>query len=137
MIFIDNSVRYSVYYPDSAEEFARLIPDGGTTVRLPSETDADNEEVHTVALFHQLYCLGLIRADYAANQSTALSEHCMNYLRQVLLCAADTKLESVRAEHPPNIVTLAGDYECRDWSVVYKAAEANQRNWYEQSRRQA
>jgi len=140
MIWIDNTIRYQLNGLESEEEFARLVPSGGPIIKLPSpslSTDPStsrnegekNLETHTVALFHQLSCIGTIRADYASNRASALSEHCLNYLRQTILCLADTRLEPVRRDKPPNIVILAGDYECRDWTALYKAAEENQKTW--------
>jgi hypothetical protein len=129
-IWIDNTIRYQLNYPESESEYSKLVPSGGPTIRIPADLDPVNEEgVYTVALFHQLQCLDVIRRDYVKNHSTELSQHCLNYIRQSLLCIADTRLEPVRAEKPPNVVILAGDYVCKDWSALYKAAEANQKNW--------
>jgi len=128
-IWIDNTIRYQLDGLESEDEFAKLLPAGGSTIRFPGGSKVgDRNDVYTVALFHQLECLGVIRRDYARNRSTGLvSQHCLNYLRQSILCLADARLESVRAATPPNIVSLSGDYVCKDWSVVYKAAQKLQR----------
>jgi hypothetical protein len=49
-------------------------------------------------MFHQLDCLGIIAKQYAEHTPlTDLTRHCVNYLRQCILCLADNRLESVRA----------------------------------------
>jgi hypothetical protein len=47
-----------------------------------------------------------------------LATHCLNYLRQSLLCIADTRVESIRYSSPPHVVSLSGDYVCWDWEKV-------------------
>lgn len=126
VIWIDNTVRYQLYGEEAEEEYAMLVPPSGSTIRLPSTRGSGGEDVYTVALFHQLECLGIIRREYANHASTKLGEHCLNYLRESILCLADTRLESVRSALPPNIVSLAGDYQCKDWTAVYEAAAKQQ-----------
>jgi len=122
-IWIDNTIRYQLDNSESAEEYSHLLPSTGTTVYVADDSLHD-PGLYTVALFHQLKCLDIIREDYTTGQSSKMCQHCLNYLRQSLLCLADTRLEPVRAAQPPNVVTLAGDYECKDWTALYKAAEA-------------
>ena len=82
-----------------------------------------------VTMFHQLQCLDVIRqalTDTQGGDANELIHHCMNYLRQMALCHSHTALESVRADKPPKIVDLTRSmYECRDWTALYKGAEAN------------
>jgi len=128
-IWIDNTIRYQLNDPSSSSEFTKLVPSSGPTINLPPSSPSStrgNLDTHTISLFHQLSCLGIIRSDYASNRSTSLSQHCLNYLRQSILCLADTRLEPVRRAKPPNVVILAGDYACKDWTAVYKAAEMAQ-----------
>ncbi|KAF5348665.1 hypothetical protein D9758_006800 [Tetrapyrgos nigripes] len=52
-----------------------------------------------------------------------LARHCLNYLREMLLCRSDLNLESVQAMGPgdPNIhaVSFRRAQTCQDWTVVY------------------
>jgi Mycotoxin biosynthesis protein UstYa len=73
-------------------------------------------------MVHQLQCLQVLRAEYTAGLVTEMSQHCMEYLRQSILCAADTRLESVRFFRPPHVVALPGEYECKDWTEVLRRA---------------
>jgi hypothetical protein len=90
-MMIENTAHYDVFSDVGALEFARLLPESGHTVTTP------DGETHTVAMFHQLRCLELIRNAYVDSAGyTPIVGHCMNYLRQSILCLADTRLESVR-----------------------------------------
>lgn len=82
-------------------------------------------------MFHQLKCLDIIRQELVAPSQRdghttespshwELTEHCMNYLRQISLCHGNTALESVRSDQSPKITDLhRTTYECRDWSAMY------------------
>lgn len=99
---------------------------------------------YTVTLFHQFRCLDIIREayvslkelkPYTSNTSqrsgstsgttaeAALVRHCMNYLRQTILCHPNLRLEPAH-----NVVGTAirgYDSTCRDWSKVYEAVKKN------------
>lgn len=53
-----------------------------------------------VSMYHQLHCLDVIRVGFVVNGSDAYHhiEHCLRYLRQILLCKADTTLEVTDGE---------------------------------------
>lgn len=84
----ENTARYGL---TDADDWAALLPSGGHVIR--TWTDA-HDDTHTVALFHQLKCLDIIRQEYLGAQLKPLGKHCLNYLRQSVLCLADTRLES-------------------------------------------
>lgn len=86
---LQDTVHYQLNTTESVEEFAALVPIRGHTVPVGKQ-----EITHTVALFHQLRCLDILRSDYAAQRGeTRMGRHCLNYLRQSILCLADVKLE--------------------------------------------
>ncbi len=105
-------------------EYTGLLPSGGHTVHLGSSMST-----YTVSMFHQLRCLDLIRQSFNShgqNQSTALSEHCLNYMRQRFLCRPNLRLESVRdASGTKSLTNRPYDIACPDWTAVYDAAEEN------------
>ncbi|OJJ48982.1 hypothetical protein ASPZODRAFT_139933 [Penicilliopsis zonata CBS 506.65] len=87
-----------------------------------------DSEGYSLSLFHQLYCLAL-DSDPASSSpmhmhihGNAHLNHCMDYLRQAIICAADTTLEKARAEN--GTLQQATDgweviHQCRDWDRVY------------------
>ncbi|KAJ7582187.1 hypothetical protein C8J56DRAFT_792809, partial [Mycena floridula] len=105
-------------------EWHRLLPAAGHTVRL-REKEGLNISDYTVTLFHQLKCLEIYRKEYLSSRlsPSPMVHHCLNYLRQQILCHMNLRLESVKS--------YAGnsgrqyEFVCRDWSQIYVAAEDN------------
>ncbi|KAL4935902.1 hypothetical protein BDV06DRAFT_233879 [Aspergillus oleicola] len=108
-----------------------LIPDGlGYTVHPDLSPN-----MSVVAVFHQLHCLYLIRRAYyselrSRSDSDAMMEdfdtgihrrphvgHCFDYLRQSLLCHADSSLEPTNESVNDNL-NWRFDKECRDYEEV-------------------
>jgi len=114
---------------DGGENWARMLPDGpdGHLVYLNNEDDA-TPTPYTVTLFHQLKCLELYHREYTMDppppKPSRMMRHCMNYLRQQILCQLDTKLESAKNDEAR--ATKRYTSVCRDWTKVYEAASANQ-----------
>lgn len=120
------------------QQWQTVFPRGGGWVNLGPET-----RPFSVSMFHQLHCLNGIR--HAISQSSAAAcnnttvdpkirghtNHCFNFLRQALLCKADTTLE------PTTIVDLpkgahgaaaSGNgvlHRCVDYRSVYRFLERN------------
>jgi hypothetical protein len=103
-----------------------LPPDEGE--QSPSGT------IYSVALYHQLHCLSVIRRDYfdlvegVLNNRTNLStladkqiemfhnRHCLDYIRQTLKCIADMTLEWKRTEPDGSRIQVDGmhiPHECK------------------------
>ncbi|KAI2614926.1 hypothetical protein GGR54DRAFT_324394 [Hypoxylon sp. NC1633] len=79
---------------------------------------------HGVAVFHQLHCLNAIRLAYwAAVDGTSNSHmsrpahvrHCIDYIRQALMCHADTNLEPIE-EDVGGATGWASEHKCRDFA---------------------
>lgn len=90
---VEETTRYQLDTPDGIAEWASLIPPGGHLMRAWDGTEV---QTFTVAMFHQLRCLDIIRNDYVRQRRSPLLKHCVNYLRQSILCLADNHLEHVR-----------------------------------------
>ncbi|KAG9309709.1 hypothetical protein JVU11DRAFT_10385 [Chiua virens] len=123
-MIIHNSHRYD-FSPSGVEDSAALLPSGGHLVHLGSPPIP-----YTPTLFHQMKCLEIIHAALAdapgsVATPTPLVSHCLNYLRQIILCRPNLRLESVTNGD----ASSEKEYEvvCKDWEVVYAAAEQNQR----------
>ncbi|KAI0708886.1 hypothetical protein C8Q72DRAFT_790721, partial [Fomitopsis betulina] len=78
----------------------------------------------TPSLFHQLQCLD-IWINPTWRRTMYSYAHCLNYLRQMILCRGDTLLEMVQ-DPVSSRVDKFGVYQCRDWAVVYDTAAHNQ-----------
>lgn len=118
----------TVHYPldqSGVPQYSQLMPSGGHVVHISDlSNQKSSPEAYTVTLFHQLKCLDIIHHNYINDASPSpLLSHCMNYLRQTVLCHPDTRIESVKSKAGKS----SRQYEtvCRDWSVVYEEAERN------------
>jgi hypothetical protein len=96
-MMVENSVRYQPHAREAADEFANLFPSGGHLVHM-----GEDQRPFTVSMFHQLRCLEVVRKEYADRTGPSpLARHCLNYLRQSILCLADNRIEPVRSPLGP------------------------------------
>ena len=136
---VENSEHYGL---NDSDDWDSLFPDGHGFVYLPRDGDLPNEGYYAITMYHQLHCLNGFRhlvINAMANNVTELNiahaKHCLSYLRQGLLCQADTALEPAEFARTVNGGTtqaVHGDgttHLCRDWSQVRKWAEDNYPTW--------
>ena len=112
----------SDHYEMGSEAWKHLLPSGGHVIHL--ENFDGTVAVHTVALFHQLRCLEVIHDAYideGSHRTSQLAQHCMNYLRQTVLCHMDMRNEVQASSFTNN----GFDTMCYDWEPIYKQAEIN------------
>ncbi|OBZ74771.1 hypothetical protein A0H81_05748 [Grifola frondosa] len=123
---ISSSTHYQYDTDEGTQEFAKLLPSGGHVVYIDSNTPSSHPQVYTVTLFHQLKCLDTIRQQYAtrSRNPSPLTRHCMNYLRQSILCHPNLRLEPAHNTMGSSIRNY--DTVCRDWTKLYDEAERNQ-----------
>ncbi|KAF5309818.1 hypothetical protein D9619_010304 [Psilocybe cf. subviscida] len=125
---VGHTQHYNIDEPDTDMEWSKLIPPGGHFVHLNNGTG--DVKKHTVAMLHQFKCLDAIRQQYSGPSNAPLSPltlHCINYLRQSILCNLDIGLES--ATNKWGTVAKSAEYVCRDWSELYNAVEYNQKSF--------
>ncbi|KAJ7459649.1 hypothetical protein B0H11DRAFT_2199166 [Mycena galericulata] len=122
-----SSQHYGLDDESSDEEWAKVLPVNGHLVHITKNV-SDLPNPYTVTLFHQLKCLAINRAQYQLPQTAPIiprTRHCMNYLRQTILCGLNLRLESVEKESGLTDRYLY-DTVCRDWTKLYDEAERNQ-----------
>ncbi|TFY63036.1 hypothetical protein EVG20_g6489 [Dentipellis fragilis] len=93
VLYPEDQHRYTMYGPNSKAEWAALVPRNGT-VRL-----GPHGRTFSIAMFHQLRCLDMIREamvhmEVEIEERDPVVDHCVNYLRQIVLCHAHTAIES-------------------------------------------
>lgn len=126
---VEESVHYSLNAPEALDEWSRGTPYGGGTYRIgPLNRTA------VCSLFHQLHCIRTLHTLLAkgshGDASHHHAQHCLRYLREEILCDANTSLE-------PGDFTLSNfsekrveaTYMCRDWNQVYNEVEHNWAVW--------
>ncbi|KAI0362153.1 hypothetical protein OH77DRAFT_1466556 [Trametes cingulata] len=128
----EDSVHYAVNTPLGRAEWNSTLPSGGHLIHL-----GPSKQAFTVSMFHEIRCLNIIREVLVAFYEDESADagygrrgdvkHCMNYLRQIVLCRADLRLESIRSPVGSKKAVSDVTHECRDWATVYEAAETNYR----------
>ncbi|KAI0057351.1 hypothetical protein BV25DRAFT_1920199 [Artomyces pyxidatus] len=122
------------------DEWMSLYPRSHGLIALGPQS-----ELFAVSMYHQLHCVDGLRYAYVAAKSGTLVfpgngsgvehhvNHCLTYLREMVLCAGDTTLEPTGAM--PGI-NAAGKVEhgatgqevlhrCRDWTAIREYMEEN------------
>ncbi|KAK0744750.1 hypothetical protein B0T21DRAFT_380925 [Apiosordaria backusii] len=102
-------------------------------LRLPPPMQYKNQQVYSVAVFHQLHCLQMIMTSYNTLVEGNINKrdghhqhinHCFGYLRQSLMCCGDTALEGQNPDSEGTkvetdgmgVVHMCKDYEgIREW----------------------
>lgn len=126
----EDSLHYALDTELGIAEWNATLPKGGAVLRL-----GPDHRPFTLSMFHQLRCLNIIRDtlvtlyhDRSADvgpRRVRLAEHCMNYLRQTVICRADLRLENVRASVGAQVTVSDITHTCKDWTAVYRAVEDN------------
>ena len=81
---------------------------------------------------HQLRCLDLVRDQLTRpkrDRKFAHAQHCMNYLRQSLMCRGDTQLDPYQYPHKTKSVRVDIIRRCLDWRGIYAAMRSNQNEY--------
>ena len=122
-------LRYSL---TDALEWGALVPYDGLVHVL--DESSGSWETYMLSMFHQLRCLDVLREQILLpleDRNIPRSQHCLNYLRQTILCRGDMHLESFRAQTGTarETVERRGTYRCRDFRAVYNAIEVNHENY--------
>lgn len=121
------------------EEWASLFPRSNGWVAL-----GPNSELFALSMFHQLHCLDSLRYGYATAKAGVLEfpgngtgvehhvHHCLTYLRQMVMCSADTTLEKSELTFSAVSGKLAHGasgsgmmHRCKDWTQIRRYAEEN------------
>ncbi|KAH9927398.1 hypothetical protein B0H21DRAFT_700566 [Amylocystis lapponica] len=116
-LVMESTAPYFSLYND--DDWGSVFPSDGFTYLGP------HNRTFQVTMIHQLHCLDVIRVGFVVNGSDAAHhiEHCLRYLRQVLLCTADTTLESTESKVVDGELRYGASgigmvHRCRDWSAV-------------------
>lgn len=104
---------------DGILEWKAMIPGGDGIIHLGA-----HHQPYGISMFHQLRCLDVIRGETVRDRSdgdniSELGRHCLNYIRQMVMCRGDLELESFQFASHKNPIDLFGVYECKDWEGVY------------------
>ncbi|KAI0292632.1 hypothetical protein B0F90DRAFT_1736757 [Multifurca ochricompacta] len=115
---------------DSAEDHFSLLDDDEWGTQLPADGFTDlgpSQRPFLLAMIHQMHCLDVIRVGFVTNRTGSAQHitHCLRYLRQTILCKADTTLEETMFEYMGDGWHAGASgvgmiHRCRDWTAVWK-----------------
>ena len=120
--------RRSPFYRIDQEGWNHMLPSGEHLIR--EESPDGSVSTYTVSVFHQLQCLNIIRRYRIGDPkfpstSSPMVAHCLNYLRESVLCQMDMREEQI----PDKPLINGFDRLCLDWEAVWKAAEENHQRY--------
>lgn len=114
----EDTVHYGIAGSNADIEWESIIPPGRGFVRLGRE-----RRWFGIALYHQVHCLDLIRRAIGNQNYTKHVHHCFNYLREAVLCEADTTIEGQVLSLGSGVGSTTAEKMCNDWTQVYMAAK--------------
>ncbi|PCH37446.1 hypothetical protein WOLCODRAFT_84396, partial [Wolfiporia cocos MD-104 SS10] len=135
---LEDTHHYGIDTPDADAEWHSLVVVGDFGfVRLGPQ-----KRFFGLSMFHQLHCLDVLRTGLAGKGHVASGatrsddknhqQHCLNYLRQAILCSADATLEPEVGEGSRNVGKGLGvTHVCRDWRKLYDYAAENSVEWHQ------
>ncbi|OCT51776.1 hypothetical protein CLCR_09090 [Cladophialophora carrionii] len=104
--------------------WAHLIPGGRGIIsqRWPDGT----RKYKVISAFHQMHCLYVLRTLYFTQRSGQTTNHehfshCVEYLRQSLICFADRTFETLDLSDPDSAAWGEG-HLCQDWNQLFNWA---------------
>ncbi|OCH85071.1 hypothetical protein OBBRIDRAFT_798559 [Obba rivulosa] len=129
-MIIEESNHYSLDDPEAHDEWLWTAPVGDNHIRLGPE-----KRMFAVAMVHQLHCLRNMRIDMLRDwdkldpRRRAHDKHCLNYIRQWVLCDADTTLEPGDwTKRNFTVERVGAIHTCPDWRPVFSFIKEN---WFE------
>ncbi|KAF9055674.1 hypothetical protein BJ165DRAFT_436304 [Panaeolus papilionaceus] len=127
---MDNPMNmYTMDTDIGAAEWDAAVPGDSGVVYL-----GPDKQPFTVSLMHQLKCLDILRQETLREREpgekpSELGRHCLNYVRQMVLCRGGLEIESFDHANHVHPVDWHGIYECKDWEAVYNAVKENQNEY--------
>jgi len=121
-----------------------MMPIGAGFVRVPNPRqydmpaskpmldDPEDAEIYSISMTHQLHCLAVLRhviREYAKGNKSRFAGagheyHCLDYIRQSILCAGDTTLDYAEMSDGYGLAGSGGfsgagsKHQCRDWNAI-------------------
>lgn len=154
-LFTPNETFYKTLGAGKEEDWESLFPYGSGFVRVdnpqqfglsggyPLESStSETTESYCVSVFHQLHCLNSIRSQLenpgktheghghdklSAHANELHVAHCLDYLRQSIMCAGDMSLESAVTDKNGMLIQAVSGWgathTCKAWDEVFEYTE--------------
>lgn len=125
----EESTEFTILGPDAKKAWRSLHPKGRGYVHL-----GPRRRIFAIAMFHQLHCIVAFHTVLSDPEDPTYApehvHHCLNYVRQLILCNADQTLEPYDFMSR-NFTTdpVGHTRQCRDWSRLYDFVKTNHVEW--------
>ncbi|KAI0310864.1 hypothetical protein OF83DRAFT_1178130 [Amylostereum chailletii] len=126
-LIVEESVHYPILGLPSDDQWFGLASASYGYVRL-----GPDDRQFVVTMFHELHCMRLLNRAFSKEEVATVDhvKHCLAYIRQGALCAADLTLEEGNFEERDfERVRTGGHHVCRDWTAVYPVIDDNFFEW--------
>ncbi|KAH9945106.1 uncharacterized protein BXZ73DRAFT_73310 [Epithele typhae] len=123
----EDTVHYLPIGNDSEMAWRSASSAGYGYVRLGPE-----DRVFVTSMFHELHCLRMLNRAYSPSRGVPLGHigHCLNYIRQEVLCAPDLALEPPDLEERDfSVERTNGVHACKNWDPIYHLMDSNYHDW--------
>ncbi|KAF9465117.1 hypothetical protein BDZ94DRAFT_1254548 [Collybia nuda] len=127
LLTVEESSRYALKGKQSDDEWFSLASASYGYVHL-----GPHNRVFVVTMFHQLHCLRMLNLGFNPMEAIgdAHLQHCLSYLRQMILCDPDLTLEPAGWETRDfEGQRIGATHVCQDWSTVYDVVDENYQGW--------
>ena len=124
---MEESVHYPPLGEPTEEEWLSIASPSYGYVRLGPE-----DRTFVVSMYHVLHCLRMLNRAFSKLPGATVGhiKHCLNYIRQGILCQPDLTLEPGNFEDRDfSVERIGGTHMCRDWEHVYKFVDQNYDVW--------
>ncbi|KAI0833600.1 hypothetical protein BC628DRAFT_1335283 [Trametes gibbosa] len=127
---LEESVHYLPLGSASDAEWLSLAQPGFGYVRL-----GPDNRTFVVSMYHEMHCLCMMNLAFSPSAvSLPHVKHCLNYLRQNIICTPDLALEWGDFETKDfDVERTHGVHECKDWAPIYSAVTDNYEAWQRQT----
>ncbi len=126
-VTIEESVHYPAVGAPSNQEWLSIASPSVGYIRLGPE-----DRTFVVSMFHELHCLRMINGAFSKMKGANVGhiKHCLNYVRQGVLCDPDLTLEPGNFEERDfEVERLGGTHLCKNWNPIYEWVDNNFETW--------
>lgn len=132
----DITARYNSTTPEALEEWMTIFPAGAGGYRLHALNSSESNRAVFVAMYHEMHCVQTLANALVRNHKEEWPHlhHCLNYLRQIILCRPDLTLEPGKFDDDIFVGTSMGSvHVCRDWRIPYAFLAKDMQMWIKES----
>ncbi|RDX57168.1 hypothetical protein OH76DRAFT_1476613 [Lentinus brumalis] len=126
-VTIEESVHYPPLGAPTDQEWLSIASPSYGYIRLGPE-----DRTFVITMFHELHCLRMINRALSKMPGATVDhiKHCLNYIRQGILCEPDLTLEPGNFEERDfEVERIGGTHMCLNWDPLYEWVDDNYYGW--------